>query len=114
MALGSLAADPECGLTIVPCGMNYFHAHKFRSRAVVEFGTPVEVPPELVDLYKDGERREATGKLLDIIYQALVAVTVTSPDYDTLMVSELEVPHRLLFSSGPVNPSSSEAVQTSW
>ncbi len=86
MALGALAANPDSGLKIVPCGMNYFHAHKFRSRAVVEFGNPVEVPKELVELYKNGERREAVGQLLDIVYQALVAVTVTSPDYDTLML----------------------------
>ncbi|KAL8779679.1 MAG: hypothetical protein Q9213_006826 [Squamulea squamosa] len=86
MALGSLAADPESDLKIIPCGMNYFHAHKFRSRAVVEFGSPIEVPRELVDLYKSGDRREATRQLLETIYQALVAVTVTSPDYDTLML----------------------------
>ncbi|KAL8769094.1 MAG: hypothetical protein Q9209_004880 [Squamulea sp. 1 TL-2023] len=86
MALGSLAADPESHLKIIPCGMNYFHAHKFRSRAVVEFGSPIEVPRELVDLYKSGDRREATRQLLEMIYQALVAVTVTSPDYDTLML----------------------------
>lgn len=86
MALGSLAANPDSGVKIVPCGMNYFHAHKFRSRAVVEFGPPVDVPNELVELYKSGERREATRQLLEIVYQALVAVTVTSPDYDTLMV----------------------------
>ena len=87
MALGSVAANPDSGLTIVPCGMNYFHAHKFRSRAVIEFGNPVEVPAEFVDMYKRGDRREATGKLLDLVYQALVAVTVTSPDYETLMVN---------------------------
>jgi glycerol-3-phosphate O-acyltransferase/dihydroxyacetone phosphate acyltransferase len=86
MALGALAANPDSGLKIVPCGMNYFHAHKFRSRAVVEFGNPVEVPKELVELYRNGERREAVSQLLDTIYQALVAVTVTSPDYDTLML----------------------------
>jgi len=86
MALGALAANPDSGLKIVPCGMNYFHAHKFRSRAVVEFGNPVEVPRELVELYKNGERREAVSQLLDTVYQALVAVTVTSPDYDTLML----------------------------
>lgn len=87
MALGALAANPECGLKIVPCGLNYFHAHKFRSRAVVEFGAPIEVPPELIELYKQGERRDAVGQLLDIVYQALVAVTVTAPDYDILMAS---------------------------
>lgn len=66
--------------------MNYFHAHKFRSRAVIEFGNPIEVPKELVEQFKQGERREAVGALLDIIYQSLVAVTVTGPDYETLMV----------------------------
>lgn len=86
MALGAMANDPKCGLKIVPCGMNYFHAHKFRSRAVVEFGTPLEVPPELVEAYRNGDRRESVGKMLEIIYNALVAVTVTSPDYDTLML----------------------------
>ena len=87
MALGSLAANPDSGLKIVPCGMNYFHAHKFRSRAVIEFGPPLEVPRELVDMYRKGERREATRQLLELVYNSLVAVTVTSPDYDTLMVS---------------------------
>ncbi|TID15254.1 putative glycerol-3-phosphate o-acyltransferase protein [Venturia nashicola] len=86
MALGALSADPDCGLTIIPCGMNYFHAHKFRSRAVVEFGTPVDVPTELIELYKTGDRRAAVGKLLDDVYNALVSVTVTAPDYDTLML----------------------------
>lgn len=86
MALGTLADNPDCGLKIVPCGMNYFHAHKFRSRAVIEFGNPIEVPKEIVEQFKQGERRESVGALLDIIYQSLVAVTVTSPDYETLMV----------------------------
>ncbi|KAB8299983.1 hypothetical protein EYC80_000225 [Monilinia laxa] len=86
MALGSLAANPDSGLQIVPCGMNYFHAHKFRSRAVIEFGNPIDIPKELVELYKSGDRRGAVSQLLDIVYQALVAVTVTSPDYDTLML----------------------------
>lgn len=87
MALGSLSANPDSGLQIIPCGMNYFHAHKFRSRAVIEFGAPVEVSRELVEQYQHGDKREAVKTLLDNIYNALVAVTVTSPDYDTLMVS---------------------------
>ncbi|KAG9679971.1 glycerol-3-phosphate O-acyltransferase, partial [Aureobasidium melanogenum] len=86
MALGALAETPNCGVKIVPCGMNYFHAHKFRSRAVVEFGTPVEIPNELVEMYKNGQKREAVGQVLETVYQALVSVTVTSPDYDTLML----------------------------
>ena len=86
MALGALAENPNCGVKIIPVGMNYFHAHKFRSRAVVEFGTAIEISDELVDMYKHGDRRESIGRVLDTVHQALVAVTVTSPDYDTLMV----------------------------
>ncbi|KAJ5665913.1 uncharacterized protein N7477_008361 [Penicillium maclennaniae] len=92
MALGTLADNPDCGLKIVPCGMNYFHAHKFRSRAVIEFGNPIEVPKEIVEQFKQGDRRESVGALLDIIYQSLVAVTVTSPDYETLMVIPTDPP----------------------
>ncbi|CEI60977.1 putative acyltransferase [Fusarium venenatum] len=86
MALGTLAQDPDCGLKIVPVGMNYFHAHKFRSRAVVEFGAPFEIPRHLVELYCNNQRREAIGQVLDTVYQALNSVTVSAPDYDTLMV----------------------------
>jgi len=91
MALGTIAADPDCHLKIIPVGMNYFHAHKFRSRAVIEFGNPLEVPPELVQKYKTSERREAIGQMLDLVYTSLLSVTVTAPDYDTLMVSNIEV-----------------------
>ncbi|KAJ3574900.1 hypothetical protein NPX13_g4216 [Xylaria arbuscula] len=85
MALGTLAEDPDCGLQIVPVGMNYFHAHKFRSRAVVEFGAPFQIPNDLVEKYKNNERRDAIMQTLDMVHQALNAVTVSAPDYDTLM-----------------------------
>lgn len=86
MALGALANNPDCGLTIIPIGMNYFHAHKFRSRAVIEFGHPIEVHPDQVAAYKAGDRRNAVGSLLETVFQGLVAVTQSSPDYDTLML----------------------------
>lgn len=86
MALGAEAKHPGCGVKIIPVGMNYFHAHKFRSRAVIEFGHPIEVDPEQVEKYKSGERRNAIGSLLETVFQGLVAVTQSSPDYDTLML----------------------------
>lgn len=86
MALGALANNPECGVKIIPIGMNYFHAHKFRSRAVIEFGHPIEVHPDQVAAYKAGDRRNAVGSLLETVFQGLVAVTQSSPDYDTLML----------------------------
>jgi glycerol-3-phosphate O-acyltransferase / dihydroxyacetone phosphate acyltransferase len=85
MALGALAQNAN--VTVVPLGLNYFHAHKFRSRAVVEFGEPVAISSELVDNFKNGKRRESIGELLGSIYQSLTAVTMTAPDFDTLMVS---------------------------
>ncbi|KAK9493381.1 hypothetical protein V1508DRAFT_415975 [Lipomyces doorenjongii] len=86
MALGALELNPECDIKIVPCGMNYFHPHKFRSRAVIEFGPPLNVPKELVKTYSEGNKRDSIHQLLEMIHSALLAVTVTSPDYDTLMV----------------------------
>jgi glycerol-3-phosphate O-acyltransferase / dihydroxyacetone phosphate acyltransferase len=87
MALGALQRNPDTNLKIIPCGMNYFHPHKFRSRAVIEFGVPITVPPALVEKYADpSTRREAVKGLLDMIYNALLSVTVNTPDYETLQV----------------------------
>ena len=86
MALGALAKNPDCGVKIIPIGMNYFHAHKFRSRAVIEFGHPIEVHPDQVEAYKAGDRRNAVGSLLETVVQGLRSVTQSSPDYDTLML----------------------------
>ena len=66
--------------------MNYYHAHKFRSRAVGECGTPVEIDPEIVQKYKSGEKREAVGQVLELVYNALSSVTVQAADYETLML----------------------------
>lgn len=87
MALGALQKDPNVDLKIIPCGMNYFHPDKFRSRAVIEFGVPLTVPPTLVEKYADPSmRRDAIKSLLDMIYHALLSVTVNTPDYETLQV----------------------------
>lgn len=88
MSLGALARDPQCGLSIVPCGMNYFHAHKFRSRGVIEFGRPIHVHPDQVEAFKAGgtSKRNAVGSLLETIYEGLEAVTQISPDHETLIL----------------------------
>lgn len=88
MALGAASSDPNCKVKIVPCGMNYFHPHKFRSRAVIEFGAPIEVPKELITEYaKGGEiKHKAVSEFLETIRQALLTVALTCSDYDTLMV----------------------------
>jgi len=90
MALGAMANDPNVKVKIVPVGLSYFHPHRFRSRAVVEFGTALDVPEDLVEMFKEGgaQKRQAVGKLLDYIYDALKTVTVRAPDYDTLMLCQ--------------------------
>jgi len=94
MALGAMANDPNCRVKIVPVGFSYFHAHRFRSRAVVEFGSAMDVPEEYVEMFKQGgqQKRDAVSKFLDLIYDALKTVTVRAPDYDTLMVNQLYAP----------------------
>ena len=86
ITLGALARDPDLNLTILPCGLSYFNPHKFRSRAVVEFGDPVRVSPDQVAAFKQGReaKRKAVGVLLQTIQDALGAVTQQAPDYETL------------------------------
>ena len=88
MALGAMSDHPDVKVKIVPVGLSYFHPHRFRSRAVVEFGSALDVPPDLLEEFKQGgpQKRAAVGKLLDLIYDGLKTVTIRAPDYETLMV----------------------------
>ncbi|GMH71033.1 hypothetical protein TL16_g05552 [Triparma laevis f. inornata] len=80
MALG--AASQGTPVKIVPCGLIYFHAHRFRSKAVVQYGQPFDPPVDLVELYKT-DSRKACSALLEIITKKLMEVTVNTPDYKT-------------------------------
>ncbi|KAI0006004.1 glycerol-3-phosphate O-acyltransferase [Russula compacta] len=88
MALGAMANNPNVKVKLVPVGLSYFHAHRFRSRAVIEFGPALDVPEEFVEKFKQGgpEKREAVSKFLDLVYDGLKTVTIRAPDYDTLML----------------------------
>nr|KAJ3409529.1 hypothetical protein HK105_003068 [Polyrhizophydium stewartii] len=88
MALEAIAKHPGLPVKIIPCGLNYFHADKFRSRAVVEYGDPIEIPSELVQDYLNGgpSKREAISLLLDTVTVSLKNLTLQAPDFDTLMV----------------------------
>ncbi|KAJ9065485.1 Glycerol-3-phosphate/dihydroxyacetone phosphate acyltransferase [Entomophthora muscae] len=101
MSLGAMAANPELDVKIVPCGLNYFHPDRFRSRAVVDYGKPITISKEMVEQFKQGgdAKRAAGTKLLGIVANALKDVTLTAPDYETLkMVQALrrlyQPPHR--------------------
>lgn len=116
MALGAMAANPGLQVQIVPVGLSYFHPDKFRSRAVVEFGRAMAVPADLVEQFKRGgtAKREASGKLLDIIYDALKTVTVRAPDYDTLMVCIFLTLSLNTHVCALGHPSGTSLIQISW
>jgi len=89
MALGELAAKPGSKISLVPCGLNYTHRDKFRSRVLVEYGPPIEVPKKLISLYQSGQRSEAVLALLEEIKQCLISVTLTAASENTLKVTLL-------------------------
>lgn len=86
MALGAVsqATDPNQQVNIIPVGLNYFHAHKFRSRAVVEFGKPIVVTKKDGEMYEQNTR-EVVDRLLDLITLRIKEVTLNCDDFDTLM-----------------------------
>ncbi|KAI8138022.1 hypothetical protein BJV82DRAFT_524338 [Fennellomyces sp. T-0311] len=88
MALGAMAEHADISVKIVPVGLNYFHPHKFRSRAVISYGAPITVEREWVESYKQGgpAKREAIAALLEAGHEGLKSVTVNAPNYDTLMI----------------------------
>jgi glycerol-3-phosphate O-acyltransferase/dihydroxyacetone phosphate acyltransferase len=60
-------------VTIVPCGLNYFHGHRFRSHVLVEFGKPVEITDDLLELYAK-DRRAAYSEVLQLVEKRLKSV----------------------------------------
>jgi len=111
MALKTLSDYPDTPLHIVPVGINYSQAHRFRSRVFVEFGDAIQVPPEVLAKYKEGGKRkiEAGNELLAIIQQAHTEVTVQCEDYET---RKLLWALRRLYSSATKASAESRKVRT--
>jgi 1-acyl-sn-glycerol-3-phosphate acyltransferase len=79
----SVAQRGKVKVTIIPCGLNYMHRHRFRSQVLIEFGEPIVVDGEWIDDFK-GDERETVRKLTDYLADALAAVTLNAPDWSTL------------------------------
>ena len=79
----SVAERGNVKVTIIPCGLNYIHRHRFRSQVLIEFGEPIVVDGEWIDDFK-GDERETVRKLTDYLADALAAVTLNAPDWSTL------------------------------
>lgn len=68
---------------IVPVGLNYFRGHRFRGRCVVEFGSPVNITSEVMELYHSS-RQSAYQALLHEVEDGMRSVIVTAKDYNEL------------------------------
>ena len=83
MALGAMARDPNCQISIVACGLKYFKPQKFRSQVIVEFSRPYRIPKELVEKYKKNKRL-ACGEMLNEVEKKMREVTLNAPSYKEL------------------------------
>jgi glycerol-3-phosphate O-acyltransferase/dihydroxyacetone phosphate acyltransferase len=73
-------------IPIIPVGLSYFRAHRWRGKAVVEYGKPTLVNPATLADYKAGGqlKRQTCNKFLEQIESAMRSVIVSTPDYETL------------------------------
>ena len=82
LALGA-AARGAPKLTIVPCGLTFVHPKRFRSRVLVQYGEPIAID-------EDWRTKNATDgvaavrELTAVIDRDLRALTINSPDWDTV------------------------------
>lgn len=76
-AMPSLASN----LVIIPVGINYFRPNKFRSRAMLEFGAPFKIDPQLIEEYESGRKEQAVDALTAIVRAKIENLTVTKGDH---------------------------------
>lgn len=83
----------DIDVPVVPVGLNYYRGHRFRGRVVIEFGTPVRISSEAMEVYRQ-DKRVACNAFLDRVQEGMRSVIVTAPNYATL---QLIVAARRLF-----------------
>lgn len=82
MALGAMEKY-NMPVKLVPCGFNYYNPHKFRSKAILEFGPAYEIPQEMIELYRH-DKKKAISILLSNLEKMLREVTIEFDSYDEL------------------------------
>ncbi len=101
------AARGAVKVTIIPCGLNYMHRHRFRSQVLIEFGEPIVIEGEWLDRFHEDERG-AVRKLTEHLADALMAVTLNAPDWSTLRFVQAA---RRLYKPATANLAPSEYVE---
>ncbi len=70
-------------IQIVPCGLTFIHPARFRSLALVQYGTPITIDATWDARYAD-DPKAAARALTDAIEKGLRALTINAPDWDTV------------------------------
>lgn len=83
IAFGAKREHPDMPLHVVPVGLTYVRPRAFRSRALVQFGEPIEIPVPAAD--EDAERAEVR-ELTDELETRLRALTINAEDWATIRV----------------------------
>ena len=90
VALIAYSAFERDGLNvpIIPVGLNYFRTHRWRGKAIVEYGDPVYIDPSTLKDYRAGgeKKREVCNEFLDRIRDSMRSVIVSMPDYESLQI----------------------------
>jgi glycerol-3-phosphate O-acyltransferase / dihydroxyacetone phosphate acyltransferase len=90
VALIAYSAYVELGMTvpIVPVGLNYFNSHRWRGRAIIEYGKPLYIDTNNVEAYKSGgqARKNVCNELLQDIESSMRSVIVSTSDYQTMQL----------------------------
>lgn len=88
ISLIAYSALEKDGLSVpvVPVGLSYFRAHRWRGRAVVEYGRPFYVDSSTLEDFKAGgaKRHKVCNAFLEEVETSMRSVIVSAPDYDTL------------------------------
>jgi len=79
----AVAERGNTAVTIVPCGLNYIHRHRFRSQVMIEFGEAIVIDQHWATQYRD-DNPGTVRKLTDHLANALLNVTLNAPDWNTL------------------------------
>lgn len=74
LAIGG-AQKTRRAITIIPCGLTFIHPKRFRSRVLVQFGSPIVVQPGTT---------ESARSLTTTIDLAIRRLTINAPDWDTV------------------------------
>jgi glycerol-3-phosphate O-acyltransferase/dihydroxyacetone phosphate acyltransferase len=90
VALIAYSALERDGLNvpIIPVGLNYFRTHRWRGKAIVEYGDPVYIDPNTLKDYRAGgeKKRDVCNEFLDRIRDSMRSVIVSMPDYESLQI----------------------------